>query len=144
MRAARELGRQGAEGVTRIQTVRELICKEECFKLLEFCMEIHRKLGKGCDEIVCKDAARGGTGPGANPILPREGIRNSPQGRAAAPPLPADFVIWDKLLFGAKSVEALTDSHVKQVLNFLAAAKFRLGLLVNFGAGFLEWRRVIL
>jgi hypothetical protein len=30
------------------------------------------------------------------------------------------------------------------VLNYLAAARLRLGLLVNFGAASLEWRRVIL
>jgi GxxExxY protein len=38
----------------------------------------------------------------------------------------------------------LTDAHVKQVLNYLAAAKLRLGLLVNFGTDSLEWKRVIL
>jgi GxxExxY protein len=47
-------------------------------------------------------------------------------------------------LFEAKAVEQLIDAHVKQVLNYLAAAKLRLGLLVNFGADSLEWKRVIL
>ena len=56
----------------------------------------------------------------------------------------ADFVVWDKLLFEAKAVEKLTDAHVKQVLNYLAISKLKLGLLVNFGAESLEWRRVIL
>lgn len=56
----------------------------------------------------------------------------------------ADFVVWDKILFEAKAVEKLTDAHVKQVLNYLAAAKLRLGLLVNFGGASLEWKRVVL
>ena len=38
----------------------------------------------------------------------------------------------------------LTEAHVKQVLNYLAAAKLELGLLVNFGADSLEWKRVVL
>jgi hypothetical protein len=38
----------------------------------------------------------------------------------------------------------LTDAHVKQVLNYLAASKLELGLLVNFGADSLEWKRVVL
>jgi GxxExxY protein len=42
----------------------------------------------------------------------------------------ADFVVWQKILFEAKAVEKLTDSHLKQVLNYLAASKLRVGLLV--------------
>ncbi len=56
----------------------------------------------------------------------------------------ADFVVWDKILFEAKAIEKLTDSHTKQVLNYLAASKLRLGLLVNFGGDSLEWKRVVL
>ena len=55
----------------------------------------------------------------------------------------ADFVVWNKILFEAKAAEQLTNAHIKQVLNYLAAAKLRLGLLVNFGADSLEWKRVI-
>jgi len=43
-----------------------------------------------------------------------------------------------------KAVEKLTDSHIKQVLNYLAASQIRVGLLVNFGADMLEWKRLIL
>jgi len=56
----------------------------------------------------------------------------------------ADFVIWDKILLEAKAVEKLTDSHIKQVLNYLATSKLRVGLLVNFGGDLLEWKRVVL
>jgi GxxExxY protein len=47
-------------------------------------------------------------------------------------------------ILSAKAVEKLTDSHVKQVLNYLAASKLRLALLVNFGGDSLEWKRVAL
>ena len=53
----------------------------------------------------------------------------------------ADFVVWDKILFEAKAVEKLTDPHIKQVLNYLAASKLRLSLLVNFGGDSLEWEK---
>ena len=56
----------------------------------------------------------------------------------------ADFVVWDKILLEAKAVEKLTDSHTKQVLNYVAASKLRLGLLVNFGGDSLDWKRVVL
>ena len=56
----------------------------------------------------------------------------------------ADFVIRETILFEGKAAEKLTDAHVKQVLNYLAASKLRLGLLVNFGGDSLEWKRIVL
>ena len=53
-------------------------------------------------------------------------------------------MVWDKVLFEGKAAEKLTDAHVKQVLNYLAASKLRLGLLVNFGGDSLEWKRIVL
>ena len=97
----------------------ELLYKEEVFQLVGLCMEIHRELGKGHDEIIYKGV-----------ILPHYYY--------------ADFVVWDKILFEAKAIEKLTDSHIKQVLNYLAASKLRLGLLVDFGGDSLEWKRIVL
>ena len=34
----------------------ELLYKEEVFQLMGLCMEIHRELGKGHDEVIYKDA----------------------------------------------------------------------------------------
>jgi len=56
----------------------------------------------------------------------------------------ADFVLFDKILFEGKACERLTDAHVKQVLNYLAVSKLKLGLLVNFGEDSLAWKRVVL
>ena len=36
--------------------MKELLYKEEVFQLVGFCMEIHRELGKGHDEVIYKDA----------------------------------------------------------------------------------------
>jgi GxxExxY protein len=52
--------------------------------------------------------------------------------------------VSQSILLEAKALEKLTDSHLKQVLNYLAASKLRVGLLVNFGGDVLEWKRVIL
>jgi GxxExxY protein len=45
----------------------------------------------------------------------------------------ADFVCYDKIIVELKAVTALTDEHRAQVLNYLKAGRFELGLLVNFG-----------
>lgn len=122
----------------------DLLFKKEVFELVGFCMEIHRELGKGHDEIIYKDALvvdlqRVGI-PFAREVkyeVTYKDVVLPHHGRA-------DFVIWDKILFEAKATDRLTDAHVKQVLNYLAASKLELGLLVNFGADSLEWKRVVL
>jgi GxxExxY protein len=122
----------------------ELLYKDEVFKLVGFCMEIHRELGKGHDELIYKDAFVVEL-QHINIPFSRE-LRYEVRYKGVTLPhyYRADFVVWDKILFEAKAVEKLTEAHVKQVLNYLAASKLELGLLVNFGADSLEWRRVIL
>jgi GxxExxY protein len=122
----------------------ELIYKEESGKIIGVCMEVHRLLGKGHDEVVYKDALEYEFR--CQQIL---FAREKPyQIRYKTIILPhnyrADFVVFDKILLEAKAIECLTDSHVRQVLNYLAAAKLKLGMLVNFGEDSLVWKRVIL
>ena len=107
-------------------------------------MEIHRILGKGYDEAVYKDALA--------IELQREGIPFARERKYKIEykgvPLPhsyfADFVIWDRILFEAKAAAQLVEANVKQVLNYMAASKLELGLLVNFGADSLEWKRGVM
>jgi GxxExxY protein len=101
-------------------------------------MEIHRELGKGHDEIIYKDALVVELSRAGIPLHARRITRSRTKGVILPQYYYADFVVWDKILLEAKAVEKLTDSHIKQVLNYLAASKLRLGLLVNFGGDSLE------
>jgi GxxExxY protein len=122
----------------------ELLYKDEAFKLIGFCMEIHRELGKGHDEVIYKDAFVVELSRASIPFSREKNYEVTYKGVILPRYYYADFIIWDKILFEAKAVEKLTDAHVKQVLNYLAASKLRLGLLVNFGGDSLEYKRVVL
>src|SRR5438876_11850732 len=122
----------------------ELFYKEEVFQLIGFCMEIHRELGKGHDEVIYKDALVVELSRARIPFARELKYEITYKGVLLPHFYYADFVVWNKILFEAKAVDQLTDAHVKQVLNYLAASKLRLGLLVNFGSDSLEWKRVIL
>ncbi len=124
--------------------MKELLYKEEVFKLVGFCMEIQRELGKGHDEIIYKDALVVELSRTGIPFLRERNYEVSYKGVILPHYYYADFVVWEKILFEAKAVEKLSDSHIKQVLNYLGASKLRLGLLVNFGSDSLEWKRVVL
>ena len=122
----------------------ELLYREETHQLIGLCMEVHRELGKGHDEVIYKDAVVVELSRASIPFIREHKYEITYKGVLLAHPYYADFVVWDKIIFEAKAVEKLTDSHVKQVLNYLAASKLKLGLLVNFGGDSLEWKRVVL
>src|SRR5437868_3771134 len=124
--------------------MKELLYKEEVFQLVGFCMEIHRELGKGHDELIYKDALVIELSQAQIPFSREKNYQVTYKGIILPHRYYADFVVWDKIIFEGKAVQALTDAHVKQVLNYLAASKLRLGLLANFGADSLEWKRIIL
>ena len=126
------------------KTMSELLYKEEVFRLVGLCMEVHRELGKGQDAVIYKDALVVELNCACVPFS-RERKYEVVYKTIVWPHLfYADFVIWDKILFVAKAVAKLSEAHIKQVLNYLAVSKLELGLLVNFGADSLEWKRVIL
>jgi len=122
----------------------ELLYREEVFQLVGFCMEIHRELGKGHDEIIYKDALVVELSRAQIPFVREKNYEITYKGVILPHFYYADFVIWDKILFEGKAVEKLIEAHKKQVLNYLAASNLRLGLLVNFGTDSLEWKRIIL
>ncbi len=56
----------------------------------------------------------------------------------------ADFICFDKIIVELKALSALTTDHESQILNYLKATGFKLGLLINFGAAKLEYKRLVL
>ena len=122
----------------------ELLYKEEIFRLVGLCMEVHRELSKGYDEVIFKDALVVELARAQIPFSREKDYQIIYKGAVLAHFYYADFVVWDKILLESKAVDKLTDAHVKQVLNYLAASKLRVGLLVNFGGESLDWKRIIL
>ena len=53
-----------------------------------------------------------------------------------------DFLIEDKISVELKSVIKLEDVHLAQALNYVEAYKKDTGLLINFGAKSLEYKRI--
>lgn len=122
----------------------ELLYREETHRLIGLCMEIHRELGKGHNEIIYKDALVVELSRADISFAREKKFDVTYKSVLLAHPYFADFVVWDRIIFEAKAIDRLTDSHIKQVLNYLAASKLRVGLLVNFGGDSLEWKRVVL
>ena len=53
-----------------------------------------------------------------------------------------DFFVEEKIMVELKAIIKLEDVHLAQALNYLEAYKMDVGLLINFGAKSLEFKRV--
>jgi len=53
----------------------------------------------------------------------------------------ADIIVEDCLILELKAVSALNAAHEDQLVNYLTATKIETGLLLNFGAKSLEFKR---
>jgi GxxExxY protein len=53
-----------------------------------------------------------------------------------------DFLVEGKIMVEIKAVSRLEDVHLAQAMNYLEAYGLELGLLINFGARSLEFKRV--
>jgi GxxExxY protein len=56
----------------------------------------------------------------------------------------ADLLIDGVVIVELKAVKTLTDDHLAQVINYLRATRHELGLLINFGAKIVQFKRVAL
>ena len=54
-----------------------------------------------------------------------------------------DFLIEDRVLVELKALGEINENHYSQVLNYLKAYKLEIGLLINFGAKSLQFKRFI-
>jgi len=53
-----------------------------------------------------------------------------------------DFFVEDCIMVELKAVLQTDDAHLSQAMNYLEAYKMEIGLLINFGARSLEFKRV--
>ena len=105
-------------------------------------MEVHRQLGPGFLEAVYQEA-----------LAMELALRGIPYQREVELPVyykgerircayKADFVCYGEIVVELKAIGLMTGADQAQVMNYLRATGFRLGLLLNFGSQSLQVKRV--
>ena len=121
-----------------------MIYKEEAYEIISSCFEVHKIIGRGFLEVVYKDALMHEF-QSRNILYVREKKFEINYKNIALPHYyTSDFVVFDKIILEVKAQQNIIDEHYKQVINYLAASKMKLGLLVNFGEESLKFKRVVL
>lgn len=122
----------------------EFYLKDETYKIIGICMEVHRILGKGHNENVYGDALEYEFKINHIPYE-RERKYNIEYKEIILPRYYfSDFTVFDEIILELKAIQELSSSEIKQTLNYLAASKNKIGLLINFGEDSLKYKRVIL
>lgn len=122
----------------------ELLFKEESFKIIGVCMEIHKTLGMGLKEINYKDAMEMDFIDNGFNYHREKKFLVKYKGKFLRNPYVADFVVNDSIVLEIKSVAAIIDTHLAQALSYLAVSGMKLALVINFGERSLTWKRIVL
>ena len=111
------------------------------YQIIGCAMEVHRILGNGFQEVIYQRCL----------AIELEGAGLS-FGREVEQPIfyrgvevgtrRADFIVANQVVVELKALTVLEDVHIAQAKNYLVAYDFEIGLLINFGASSLEYKRI--
>jgi GxxExxY protein len=121
----------------------QMIFKEEVYQIIGSAIEVHNKLGCGFLEPVYQEAFNIELAERHIPARPQVELKIEYKGHKLEKSYIADYVIFEKIIVEIKAIENLTKREESQILNYLKATGFELGLLINFGAQSLQWKRMV-
>jgi GxxExxY protein len=122
----------------------QLLFKGEVYKIIGAAMEVHRILGCGFLEAVYQEALSIEFQERNLPFSEQEKLRIIYKHKILKKEYTPDFICYDKIILELKALAALTPDHEAQLLNYLKATGYKLGLLINFGTASLQYKRMIL
>ena len=117
--------------------------QEESYKIRGAIFAVHRELGCGFLERVYQDALEYEFRERGIPYEREKLIQIMYKGKPLGEPYRADFVCYDKIIVELKALSELEGVHRAQVINYLKAAKMKLGLLINFGETSAKVERIL-
>jgi GxxExxY protein len=114
------------------------------YAIIGACMAVHNELGHGFLEAVYQEALAIEFTRRNIPFVREKKLVINYIGLQLATHYEADFVCYDSIILELKALSDLNPAHFAQVINALKATNYERGLLVNFGAPRLEYKRLIL
>ena len=116
--------------------------KELTRKVIGATMEVHRRLGYGFLESVYESALAVEL-RNQNILFEQQKPIDVYYKDSLVKQFFCDFLVDKSLIVEIKTIKQLTHVETGQILNYLKATRMKLGLLLNFGASSLHYKRVI-
>jgi GxxExxY protein len=121
----------------------DIILKDESYKIVGICMEVHRQLGMGFKEAVYKDALELEFKSNSILFIREKQYRIEYKGIVLPPKYYADFVVFANIILEVKSAPFIVNTFVAQTINYLKASGLRLGIIANFGEKSFTSKRIV-
>ncbi len=122
----------------------DLIFKDESYAIIGGCFEVYKDKGCGFVEPVYQECLSIEFQHLDIPFVEQRELDLYYRERKLTHVYKPDFVCFDKIIIEIKAVQSLAAEHRAQVMNYLKATGFELGLLVNFGHfPKLEYERIV-
>jgi len=113
------------------------------FAIIGAGMQVHTVLGCGFLEAVYRDALQLEFADCKIPFASEVELPVFYKGRKLDTSYRADFVCFDSVIVELKAIAKLGNIEQAQILNYLKATNYPAGLLLNFGAASLEYKRFV-
>ena len=110
--------------------------------LINAAMEVHSILGNGFQEVIYQRAYEIELNQRSRFIVCREVEMTVQYKEHLVGTRRVDFLINNLIAIELKALIKLEDVHLAQALNYLEAYNLEVGLLINFGAKSLEFKRL--
>ena len=121
----------------------DILFKEESYKIIGACIEVHKKLGSGFLESVYAEALESEFKKANIPFEKEKKLPVFYDNQLLKKYFKADFVCFNSIIIELKATKYLIDGDSQQILNNIKATKFKLGLLINFGTPTLTSKRIL-
>ena len=112
----------------------KILYEEECYKIYGCIYTVNKKLGSGFLEAVYQEALEIELKRENIPFVSQKELKILYDGIPLKSKYIADIVCYEKIIIEIKAISKINNQHKAQLINYLAATGFRLGLLVNFSS----------
>ena len=113
---------------------KNILFKDECYDIYGCIYAVNRKLGVGFLEAVYQEALEIELRKKNIPFVSQQELAIVYDGIPLANKYIADIICYEKIIIELKAVSKINNQHKAQLMNYMAAAGFKLGLLVNFNS----------
>ena len=111
-------------------------------KIIGAAMEVHKNLGNGFQEVIYQRALAIELDNTGLSFSREHEMQIEYKGREIGTRR-VDFFIENKVMVEIKDLMNLENVHLAQAINYLETHNLQVGLLINFGARSLEFRRLL-